>query len=583
MILRARRLVFAFAAILFLALGGLAGRIAWVQATNVEDAQLRMFTQSSRWSTKPAIRGRILDRFGSPLALSVPQLQLAAYGPNFTGPPGGRKSDARITALVDRTAGFLAPRLARPRADISRRLTTGGYSRLGAPIVDPDLMDELEAAQGRRGALALVDFEYGWARRHPGNTVAGNVVGFLDHEGHGVAGVERGLHDLLVGIEGQRFHRVDVHGAPIHHPDDSVIAKVAGSDVRLTIDTRLQGKVERILAAAVAERDADGAACAVMDVFTGDLLTLASVPLFDAGDRRVRDKNRYRHRAVEDIYAPGSIMKPLMMAAALELGLVTPDSRIDCRADRGHFPRRSAMVKDTKPQDHPLNPREILVYSSNIGMARIFTSIMDGAGQKDPERMRPVYDVLRRLGLGQRTGIPLPYESGGVLSRLSRWSRDNTLVSVSHGYEMAVTVVQMAAAVGTLADGHRRTPRLLDAVQGSAGEWLEAARPAPVPVFRRDTCDLIRDWMVAVLDEGTSKMGLLDGVLVAGKTGTAQDERDHSKENHSFAALLPADAPRYSVVVLMQDPQGGRFSSQTTVPVAREILRELLAYEGLSR
>jgi cell division protein FtsI (penicillin-binding protein 3) len=269
-----------------------------------------------------------------------------------------------------------------------------------------------------------------------------------------------------------------------------------------------------------------------------------------------------------------------MMAAALELGLVTPSMRIDCSASRGRFGSNS--IRDTKPQERSLSPEEILIFSSNIGMANIFTRLVPPDQGRNTALMAPVRDKLLAFGFDQPTGVPLPFEAAGRVSPLKNWSRNYSLVSVSFGMELAVTPLQMAAAVAILGDGRYRAPRLVAAVRERGGAWQPTPRATPRPVFRRVHADLVRDWMVEVLAVGLRGDALIEGVLVAAKTGTADDEAHKPFENHSFVALAPADAPQLALVVMVQHPQHGRYASQTTRPAALRALGRALKYLGIS-
>ena len=576
--IRARRLLLAFSALMVLALLSLMGRLAWLHVGDAGEAAARQARQSSGITVLRARRGVVADRFERPLARSIETLRLSIYPPNVTHLLGEARPLEDVQATVEAITAFLAPRLGLDPVDVAQRLVGEKFSYLGEALDDPRTIEQLEAARGV--TLRRLDFERGWARRQPAGSLAGNLVGFLDHEGQAVAGLERGLDELLGGQDGQRRHRKDVRGRAVYTADDVTVPAVDGLDVRLTLDLTLQAIVEQELLAALREQEASGGAAVLMDPMTGDVLALASVPGLDPGDTAQRQKDFYRHRAVEDTYAPGSTMKPLMMAAALELGLVTPSMRIDCSLGQGRFGRRT--ITDTKPQERSLTPQEILIFSSNIGMANIFTRLVPVENGRDTALMAPVRDKLLALGLGAATGVPLPHEATGKVSKLHEWHRNYTLVSVSFGMELAVTPLQMASALTTLVDGRRRAPRLVDAVREPGGAWQPAERSLPVPVFRSAHAELVRDWMVDVLAEAQDGSPLVAGVPVAGKTGTAQDEVHRHLENHSFVALAPADAPRLALVFLLQHPQHGRYSSLTTRPAALRALGRSLQYLGLT-
>jgi cell division protein FtsI/penicillin-binding protein 2 len=188
----------------------------------------------------------------------------------------------------------------------------------------------------------------------------------------------------------------------------------------------------------------------------------------------------------------------------------------------------------------------------------------------------------------QTTGIPIACESAGLLTPLSQWTRNYTLVSVSFGHEISVTPLQMAAITATLADGQWRRPRLVRAFLDDGGRRIELPLEAPVRVFLPETTDLIRGYMQAVVEKGQAKAAGVKGVAVAGKTGTTVHDpipgRKEAKagETHSFIALIPADAPQVALVVAIEQPQGFRFAAQTVAPVTGAILNRVLPYLGLA-
>jgi cell division protein FtsI/penicillin-binding protein 2 len=194
--------------------------------------------------------------------------------------------------------------------------------------------------------------------------------------------------------------------------------------------------------------------------------------------------------------------------------------------------------------------------------------------------MRPLFEILQRLGIGRTAGLPVAAEAAGRLTPLSGWTRPYTLVSVSFGHEVSVTPVQMAAITATLADGRWRKPRLVSAYLDGTGARIDVPSDEPVPVFTPDAAEIVRDCMRAVVDKGQAGAARVPGLSVAGKTGTTVDETDRSKEVHSFIALVPAEEPEYALVVVLDRPRGQRYASQTAAPLAGAILRRALPYLG---
>jgi cell division protein FtsI (penicillin-binding protein 3) len=268
---------------------------------------------------------------------------------------------------------------------------------------------------------------------------------------------------------------------------------------------------------------------------------------------------------------------------------VGPSTEIDCRPERGRIPGRRKLVRDTHPVHEDLTLERIIVKSSNIGMANIVTRLVPEDQPRNTAAMRPLHDILVRLGIGRPTGVPIAAESKGMLTPLARWSRPYTLVSLSFGHEVAVTPLQMAAIAATLADGRYRAPRLLSAwEQAGPGGRIEVPPAEPVRVFSRGSADRVRDFMVAVIEDGQAGSARVPGMRVAGKTGTTQHETERSihdpraaRETHSFVSLAPADVPRLALVVVIDQPRGFDYASQTVAPVTGAILRRAVDYLGI--
>lgn len=571
MMQRARRLVLVFAVLLFTGLVALSGRLAWLSLATHDEALARMDRQANRMEDVEARRGSLLDRHGRVLASSVQTLRAEVLPRNVQR---REEEPEDRDALLAEVADFLAPRVDAPRDDLLRRLSGEKWSVLGEPVEDPAALDALE--RERRGLLYGVDLVPGFARRYPWGTAAGNLIGYVNHEGAGVAGLEQGLDDLLRGIDGVRRFRVDHLGREVAVDGGLEVPPVDGLDVTLTLDARVQQIVEEEALAAFAALDARGVTVVAMEPATGDVLAVCSVPGLDLSDRADRPKDGSVCAALQELYAPGSTFKPLMMAAALELGIADPEGPpIDCGAFRG--PRR---IRDTHPTDVPLSLEEIIVESSNIGMANLLTRLVPEDRPRDTALMRPVHDILGKLGLGRATGLPVPAEASGIVTPLERWTRTYTLASVAFGQELGVSAVQMAAAASTLCDGQYRPPRLVHgcaSVEGGASV-LEPARPAHV--FRPDVVRRVRGYMARSVAEGACAEVKLPGIAVAGKTGTAQCERFAGEEVHSYAALAPADDPFLTLVVVVRNPQGVRYASQSAAPTAGRILRRVLPYLG---
>jgi cell division protein FtsI (penicillin-binding protein 3) len=592
--LRARHLVRIFAFALLGALIGLLGRLAWLHIGTASEASARQERQSVTASARLARRGSLCDRRGQPLAQSVEQVQVTAWPPNITEGPKGPRSEAEVIASLAAISGFLEPLVGVPAAALAPAMLAHDAqgrprnARLGAPVTDPVLIDALLAERDRpRGVLRRLDLQFDWRREQPFGACAGPLLGFVNHDGFGGSGLEHGLEEVLgCTVDGSFPHLRGALGFRAADATAEPTEALDGFDVLLTLDVVLQQIAEEELARACTELKAVGGSAVILDVASGDVLALASVPGLDPTDSRTWTAPRQVLRPVQTVYSPGSTFKPFMLAAALDLGLVSEDSTVYCKPESGiytFFGKR--RIKDTHAHKYPasgqLSLEEILVESSNVGMARILTRLVPEGQEKNTRLMAPIFDVLRQLGIGRPTGVPVAAEAGGLLTPLDRWSRNFTLASVAFGHEVAVTPLQMAAITASLADGTYRSPRLLLAYRDQDGRRTELPVAPATRVFSEEHARAVRGYMRAVVERGGAKTAAVPGVPIAGKTGTTVDERDASKETHSFITLAPADAPRIAMVVVFEQPKGFRYAAQTVAPPTGRILNRALPYLGI--
>lgn len=568
-----RQLVRRFGLLLLFALVVLSGRLVQLHVGLADSARERVAKLSHRERVIPARRGDLLDRHGRVLATTESLLRVEVWPPNIVHrhqDPGERVRKVRELAAV------LAPLVQSDTQLLVEQMFSDRNQQLGILVSDPVAQRVLW--EDEDDLFEDLDMKFVSRRRYPWGAVAGNVLGYLDHEGGGAEGLEAGLQSLLSGRDGSRQARIDVAGDELAELDPVFEPPVHGLDVTLTLDAVIQKMLREELLLVNAEQEAERSVGVVLDARTGELLALSSVPGLDPDDRATLDPSAAVHGAWQEIYAPGSTFKPLMMAAALDLGLTHPDEPpLECTT----YDFRP--TKDTHPQDHPLTLEEILVHSSNIGMGKLLTRITPKERRKDTEAMAPLYHLLKRLGLGANTGLPLRAEARGSITPLAKWDRDWTVASISRGQEIALTPIQMAAAANSLTDGLYRAPRLVAAVARRDGVREELTSPPPAPVFRAETADRVRRFMREVVLRGSCQELLATGLSLAGKTGTADHEEPghEGEEIHSFVALCPAEDPVITVVIEVRVPRAARYASQSAAPATGRFLSRLAPYLGL--
>jgi cell division protein FtsI (penicillin-binding protein 3) len=502
----------------------------------------------------PAPRGPILDRSGQPMAMSVPV----------------EKVTVNPLKLPDLTvaADLLALVLHLNRVELYGRMLDAQAGGRGYLVVKPKITFE-EGQNLRALKLEWVDIDRKSERHYPGGSLAAHVLGSVDFNEKGNAGVEKSQEADLVGAAGSVRLLTDVKRRGI----DSKVGSDArpGLPVTLTIDERLQFIAERELAAAVEAHHAQTGSVVVMNPQNGDILALASYPTYDPNTPPMEGDNpigRQNH-AVSVPFEPGSVFKVITLSAALETTKLTPDSLIDCHG--GVLTLYGRTIHDSHYGARGLGvlPMSmVLAHSSNIGAIEVGLRV----GQAN------MYDYVRRFGFGQRTGVPLPAESPGKLRKLQNW-RSASLPSISMGQEVSVTTLQLAQAGSVIANGGLLVrPRLILKRGG------QAIPPAtPVRIIRPETAITMRQMMEGVVLYGTGKLvAKLQGYSSGGKTGSAQifDTATHHyghSYNGSFMGFSPVTNPSIVVVATVNGTHGeSGFGGPTAGPVFRAVTTEAL-------
>ncbi len=530
---------------LLVLLAALLGRLAQIQIVNSTQHASGAWRQQVSRREIPAFRGRILDRNGFPLALSVPARSLHAD-------PGEVEDVELAAARVAPLLGFQKEEL------ISLLDRPGRFVPLRRRIEDRDLLLRIAKLD-----LPWIGQTYEPSRNYPAGRLAAHVLGFTGVDGDGLWGLEAKLESRLAPTKGVHYEERDATRRAIRLNADGIPA-CAGEDVALTLDRRIQSFAEEALDTLVADWTPKAAVAVVMDPYTGDILASAVRPTFDPAHALESPKDHWLNRTVTHAYEVGSSLKPLVAAVALEAGVISPGKIIDCKGGRWRF-RRTRVINDCHKMGRvPL--REVLIHSSNIGMVQI-------ADWLGPERLR---DGLARLGFGRTTRSGFPAESVGVLSNLADWTGDVSLRSVAFGQEVAVTPIQLARAYCAVAtDGRAPRPRWL----------LTGGPPVRTRLFDAGIAAFLRETMAAVVEEGTGRKARLTHWRVGGKTGTADRMTPNGKDGYisSFVALAPVGDPRFVVVVIADRPRtdkGCPYGGSVAAPAVKTILEQALRLTG---
>jgi cell division protein FtsI (penicillin-binding protein 3) len=424
-----------------------------------------------------------------------------------------------------------------------------------------------EAQSLRNLNLDWIEFENESQRRYPKGTLAAHVLGSVNYEESGTAGIEKTLDRDLRGQPGQVRLLTDVKRRGIDSQLDTQARM--GSSVTLTIDERLQFVAEKEIAAQVDKLHARSGSVVVMNPYNGDVLALASYPTYDPNlppGEAEPVSNRQNH-AVSVPFEPGSVFKVVTLTAALETTDLRPESLINCHGGVLKLPGR--VIHDSHAGLGVIPMETVLAKSSNIGAIEVGMRV----GQSN------LYDYVRKFGFGRKTGIELPAETSGKLRKLSRWGT-TSWASVSIGQEVSVTTVQLAQAAAIMANGGMLVrPRLVL----KKGNEAQAAQ-APVRVIQPETAITMRRMMEGVvMPGGTAPNARLEGYSVGGKTGSAQifdmetRRYSHNTYNGSFIGFAPLANPAIVVVVTLNATHGtAGFGGQAAAPVFHAVATEAL-------
>ena len=485
----------------------------------------------------PTSRGMITDRNGEPLAVSTPVESV------WGNPKELLKNPTRIPQL--------AQALGVPADVLTRKLS----QRSGKEFLY--LKRRISPEQARR-ILALeipgVFSQREYRRFYPQGEAMAHVLGFTNVDDRGQEGLELALDHVLSGKPGSKRVIRDARGRIVESVD-LVRAAEAGQDVTLTIDRRVQFLAHRELRNMLLKSGASSGSAVVMDVATGEVLAMVNLPSFNPNAVDMGTADAHRNRAVTDVFEPGSTMKPITVAAALNARLVTPDTRIDLNP--GYMKLGRYTIRDHNNYGVQ-TITGVITKSSNIGAAKLVARMDD----------QYYYDFVKNFGYGAKPGSGFPGESSGVLAPPSRWS-GTTKGTMSYGYGLSATPLQIARVYAALGNGGKlMTPTF---VKGTPPQSRQVLDPAIAQ-------DVMKMMQTVTEPGGTATQAAILGYHVAGKTGTARkfsETGGYTRRYLSyFAGVVPVKNPRFSMVVVVNDPDPskGYFGGLVSAPVFRSVM-----------
>jgi cell division protein FtsI (penicillin-binding protein 3) len=519
------------------AASSLVARAVYLQVLDKDFLNEQADTRHLRTEKISAHRGTITDRHGEPLAISTPVDSIWAnpkqYAPAVDSVPqlaqalgiDSQMLMRRVTRSMDKEFLYLKRHLS------------------------PEQAEEVLALD-----LPGINVQREYRRYYPASEVTGHLVGFTNIDDEGQEGLELAFNHWLAGESGAKRVLKDRLGRSIENVA-SIRPPHHGKELRTSIDLRLQYLAYRTLKSAIKTHNARSGSIVVLDVMTGEVLAMVNQPTYNPNDRSQFTAERYRNRAITDIFEPGSSLKPLVIAAALESGQYRPSSIIDTAP--GYIVVGPKKIEDNRNLGR-VSLTTILARSSNVGITKLAMTLQ-------PDQL---WDTMTQFGLGELTTSGFPGESAGMLTHFSNWRPINQ-ATLAYGYSISVTPLQLAQAYAAIGDGGQMRPVSLVAL-----DRPNDGRQVVAVAVRRMLEEVVRPG-------GTGTKAAVDGYRIAGKTGTARKfaTGGYSEDKYIsiFAGLAPASEPRLATVVVIDEP-GGKlyYGSDVAAPVFADVMSESL-------
>jgi cell division protein FtsI (penicillin-binding protein 3) len=533
-------------------------RLVTLQVLQAAELTVRADRQHQKTVSLEGARGTIVDRNGKVLAMNLEV-------PSVFGVPTDVDSPAK-------TARVLSPVLHVRANELEQKLRQDRRFVWLARKLDPE--------QGRwfeRTRIEGIGVVMEGRRFYPKGPLLSHLLGFSGMDGQGLEGIERRYDTDLQGEKRVTVLQRDAKGRTVFSKGQQAEqAPAPGHRLVLTIDEVIQYIVEKELDNAVARAQAKSGTMIVLEPHSGALLALAGSPRFDPNVLSNLSPDRWRNRALTDAYEPGSTMKAILAAAAIEERVMKPDTLVF--GEQGSMAIASTVIHDHEKLGW-LTFAQVIQKSSNIGAAKAGIALGD----------QRLYQYLQAFGFGARTEIDLPGEAAGLLRSPKAWGR-RTVASVSMGQEIGVTPMQMVSAIAAIANGGQlMRPYVVSEIRDARDEVKRQILPqVRRRVISPETARAVTRILEGVVTEGTGGKAAISGFRVAGKTGTAQkiDPRtgaySDSKFVSSFVGYVPADNPRLAMIVVIDEPQGEAWGGAVAAPVFNRVGEQALSYLGVS-
>jgi len=518
--------LYVIASLIILVFVGIVARVTFLQLVDSKHLRQQGDMRSLRTTVSEEHRGNIIDRHGTALAVSVP-VEIVWVDPKIVHDNNGLKDMRRWQALSD----VLELPLDNVLATVKDKKRRFAYIKRQVSPAQANYIKQLK--------IPGINLKSSSRRYYPTGEVVAHVVGYTNIDDKGQDGIERSFDDWLTGAPTKREVRKSRDGMVVERLNIVEEGEHA-NDITLSIDQRIQAIAYRELKIATEYYRATSGSVVVLDVKTGEVLALANTPSFNPNNRRSMAPHKLRNRAISDAFEPGSTMKPLAVMTALDFGKYKVNSIID--TSPGWYRIGGSRIKDSHNYGK-IDVATVIAKSSNVGVSKLALSV--------PKQQ--YLGAFSSMGFGAHTNISLPSESAGVLPQRRRWS-DFELATLSFGYGMTVTPLQLAQAYSVIANQGKLNPVSILKLDQP---------PASTQVISPRVANAVLNMMEGVTQEGgTALKARIGGYRVAGKTGTAQKAVAGGYGDEylvSFAGIAPIDDPRLVTVVFINEPQGDKY------------------------
>ncbi|KPK89316.1 hypothetical protein AMJ80_09975 [bacterium SM23_31] len=530
-------------------------RLFYIQVYRGNEFALLSKNQYLKEEILPPSRGDILDRNGRKLATDLAYYEFSAEPPLV--------KDAWKVATV------FAQYLEKSHDDYLRILKQDEkfvylHRKVPAEIAEKILHRELKG----------VNYTTEFKRFYPYGDITGQLIGFPDVDNVGIEGLEFKFNEILAGIPGKRILTTDALGNQKTDFNYPVQKPVSGNNIITTLDLDCQIIAFEELTKAIEQYDAVSGTVILMNPMTGEILAMVSLPACDSNNPGAVQPHLRKNRSINDTFEPGSIFKIVTAAAALEMGIVSPEDTIFCENGQIRFGRR--IFSDAKPYGN-LTVKEVIEHSSNIGTYKIAEKA--GTGN--------LYKFAKKFGFGSKTGIEFGGESPGILRNTSEWT-SHSLASIAIGQEITVNALQLVNSYAAVANGGiLMKPYIVSAIYNQSGAIIKEFKPQTIRrVVSKRTAEILTSFFEGVVDHGTAVSAKIPGNTIAGKTGTAQkvdpETKTYSNKDFisSFVAYYPSKNPKIAGIVIIDSPKGKYYGGTVAAPVMKNIINRITHVPG---